>query len=76
MPEIIRFPQNDLSPEAIDVKARDVRGACLLVLANNPERTAAGKSLVAYCCVLPLQPQRRPQLRPAALSANRVKLVR
>jgi hypothetical protein len=59
MPEILRFPHNDLSPEAIDVKARDVRGACLLVLANNPEPTAAGKSLAANCCVLPLQPQRR-----------------
>ena len=57
MPEIIRFPQNDLSPEAIDAKARDVRGACLLVLANNPEPTAAGKSLAADSCVLPLQSQ-------------------
>ena len=59
MPEILRFPHIDLSPEAIDVNVCDVRGACLLVLANNPELTAAGKFLAANCCVLPLQPQRR-----------------
>jgi len=29
MPEIIRFPHNDLSPEAIGVNVRDARGACL-----------------------------------------------
>jgi len=51
MPEILRFPHIDLSPEAIDVNVCDVRGACLLVLANNPEPTAAGKSLAANCCV-------------------------
>jgi hypothetical protein len=45
MPEIIRFPQNDLSPEAIDVKARDVRRACLLILANNPEPNCRRKIL-------------------------------
>ena len=28
MPEILRFPHNDLSPEAIDVNLCDARGAC------------------------------------------------
>ena len=38
MPEIIRFPHNDLSPEEIDVKARNVRGACLAFLRIIPNQ--------------------------------------
>jgi len=29
MPEILRFPHNDLSPEAIDISIRDTREAGL-----------------------------------------------